>query len=276
MNRSEAERPRTTFGEKSVLAQLLAILASGLILTPPAHAASEKYTITWMIDPVTPTLGEKVFLPGDVITEAHLLPRRLLTIDGDAVRADGKIVLTKETQLTALQAHLQSACAFTFAPSDLLQRFWRGASQKFACFVDEDGDGRFESTFNVTSSQIGIPSSYGKIPSKRTPINPVSYRQIPLSEGRNLPRLLFKYSHQDKITGHAYFGICVANSTTKKEPCFDGYSGVRSDKLPKEIGAGGNLAVATAKQGSSVTLTVKSGFARMPFTAVEYVRWLFI
>ena len=90
------------------------------------------------------------------------------------------------------------------------------------------------------------------------------------------PRLLFKYSHQDKITGHAYFGVCIANSATDKVPCFDGYSGVRSDKLPKEIGAAGVLALATAKQGSAVTIVVKHGFDPQPFKAMEYTQWIFI
>ncbi|WBX82987.1 hypothetical protein [Sphingosinicella microcystinivorans] len=250
------------------------LAAGGLLLAQPVHAASQYYTVIWTVDPIAASLEEKTVKPGDVITEARLLPLSLLTIAHDAVGIENKIIAPGGMQMMELQANLRSACSFTFPRADLLERLWSG-NQKFTCLVDEDDDGRFESAFTVMSSHIGIPSSSGKIPNRRTAINPVSYRRIPLSEGENFPRLLFKYSHQDKITGHAYFGICIANSTTRKEPCFDGYSGVRSDKLPKEIGAAGNLAIATAKQGALVTLTVKNGFVPMPFKAAEYVRWVF-
>ena len=243
-------------------------------LPETAYAASEPYNLVWIIDPVQANLSERTVKPGDVIAEAVLLPISLLTIDSDALAADGSIAARVGAQFTVLQSRVRSACTFTFRPAGALQRHLFG-EQRYACLVDEDGDGFFESSFGVTSSKIGIPLSHGKIPKRRTAIKPVAYRKVSLGEGADFPRLLFKYSHQDKITGHAYFGMCVANSSRPKEPCFDGYSGVRSNKLPKEIGAGGALALATAKQGAAVNVTLKRGFKRQPFVAMEYVRWSF-
>lgn len=253
---------------------LSCVLAGALSVSSEANAA-ERFNLLWMIDPIEPALIEKTVKPGDVIAEARLSPIALLTIDSDAVTADSRVAAPSGAQFTVLQANLRSACMFTFLPTSGLGRFLVN-DQRFTCLVDEDRDGRFESAFVVVSGRIGVPLSQGSIPKKRLAITPVSYRQIPVVEATATPRLQFKYSHQDKITGHAYFGVCIANSATKKVPCFDGYSGVRSDKLPKEIGAAGVMAVATAKQGSAVTISVKRGFARQPFTAMEYTRMIFI
>lgn len=253
---------------------LTSVLA-GLLLLPSTANAAERFNLVWMIEPIAPALVDKTVKPGDIIAEAQLMPIRLLAIDEDAVAADGKVAALSGSQFTVLQANLRSACTFTYRPTSGLRRFMFN-DQRFTCLVDEDRDGRFESAFVVMSGQIGVPLSQGSIPKKRTAINPVPYRLIPVAEATGTPRLQFKYSHQDKITGHAYFGVCIANSATKKVPCFDGYSGVRSDRLPKEIGAAGVMALATAKQGSAVTISVKRGFERQPFTAMEYTQWIFI
>lgn len=261
--------------QPSLLRAALSSVVAGALLLPSTANAAERYNLIWLIEPIEPALIEKTVRPDDVIAEAQLLPIRLLTIDDDAVAADGKVAALSGAQFTVLQANLRSACTFTYRPTSGFRRFMFN-DQRFTCLVDEDRDGRFESAFVVMSGQIGVPLSQGFIPKKRTPINPVPYRQIPVTEATGIPRLQFKYSHQDKITGHAYFGVCIANSATKKVPCFDGYSGVRSDKLPKEIGAAGVRALATAKQGSAVTISVKQGFERQPFTAMEYTQWIFI
>jgi len=259
----------------SLLRAAVSGAVAGALLLPSTANAADRFNLIWTIEPIEPALIEKTVRPGDVIAEARLLPITLLTIDGDAVAADGKVAALSGAQLTALQSNLRAACTFTYRPAGAFRRFLFN-DQRFTCLVDEDRDGRFESAFVVMTGLIGVPLSQGHIPKNRTAITPVPYRQIPLAEAAGTPRLLFKYSHQDKITGHAYFGVCIANSATGKVPCFDGYSGVRSDKLPKEIGAGGVLAVATAKQGSAVTIAVKHGFERQPFTAMEYTQWIFI
>lgn len=239
----------------------------------PAHASSVYYSATWIIDPIEPKLGTIIAKPGDVITEARLVPKALLVLDADATRVDGKPSQPSGTQLMLLQSSIISACTYTFPLRDALQSFFKG-SQSFTCFVDEDGDGSFESAFELMSSRIGVPPPYGKIPKNRIAITPVAYHRVSIEQGHQFPRLLYKYSHQDKITGHSYFGVCIANSINNKQLCFDGYSGVRSDKIPKEIGAAGNIAIATSKEGSAVTLEVKHGFARMPFSGEERTVWV--
>lgn len=259
---------------KMIVAGMVVLGASIFAQPTTVQAASRRYEIVWKVDPIAPSLEERTVKPGDVIARARLVPPTLLAIESDAVGDNANIVMPRGTQLIALRAGVRSACTFTFAPANVLQGFMRG-NQRFTCFVDEDNDGKFETTFHVASNNIGVPSSFGAIPRTRSLITPVAYRPLSPSDAVGVPMLLFKYSHQDKITGHSYFGICLENASTHKQPCFDGYSGVRSDKLPKEIGAMGNDAIATEKQGDRITLVVRSGFLPMLFTAEEIVRLTF-
>ncbi len=241
----------------------------------PAHAKTQYYTIDWMIDPILPKLETVTVKPGDVVTEARLLPSGLIAIDSPAVGSDGKVIVSSGAQLLTLSSNIMAACTFTFPVYSDIRNFFVRSSQEFNCFVDEENDGKFESTFKLVSSVIGIPPQFGRIPKKRRSVSPVPYHKIPFSEGTQFPRLRFKYSHQDKLTGHSYFGLCIANGSSKKEPCFDGYSGVRSDKIPKEIGVAGSIAVAIAKKGSLVTLDVKSGLKQMAFLGEERTQFVF-
>lgn len=253
------------------IVNILAAVTGGVLLPTPVIA--QAYSATWIIDPVPPRMEEITIKPGDVITEARLLPSNLLVLDGDAVRVDGKPAAPRGTQMMQLRSSMRSACTFSF-PVSLFQQFLFGA-QNFTCFVDEDADGKFESVFSLSSSKIGIPPPFGKIPKNRISIAPVAYSSLPLVEGKELPRLLFKYSHRDRITGHSYLGICIANSTTNKQPCFDGYIGIRKDKIPNEVGMAGNLIAVTGKDSELITLTVRHGFKRMPFVGEERTVWTF-
>ncbi|MBO9715053.1 hypothetical protein [Sphingomonas sp.] len=252
----------------------LALLAALAVATPAA--AKDTYQASWLISPVEPAPGSTVTIrPGDVITQARLVPAGgLVALQEDAVGVDGAAVGMAGTQMMRLRASVGAACTFAF-PVDTGLKVLLFRGQRFTCMVDADADGRFESAFQLSSSTIGIPPAFGAIPSKRVAIRPVRYAELPLSEATALPRLLFKYSHQDKITGYAYLGICIGNSTTKREPCFDGYFGVRGDKLPKPISVAGNVVEAVAKDGAAVTLVVRHGFDPMPFVGEERTAWRF-
>ncbi len=228
-----------------------------------------------MINPVPNVERTITVKPGDVISEAQLFPARgLVTLDADAVRVEGGVAAPAETQLMWLKSRIYAACTFSFPQKSMIQRFLFGA-QDFTCFADEDADGRFESAFRLSSSRIGVPPPYGQIPIKRIPIQPVAYRARSLSEGSEFPRLFFKYSHRDQITGYAYLGICIGNSTTEKQTCFDGYHGIRNDKLPKEIRVAGNVVEAIEKDNERVKIVVRRGFEVAPFVGEERTVWYF-
>ncbi|NKJ03020.1 hypothetical protein [Novosphingobium sp. SG707] len=239
------------------------------------HAASRSYQIIWAVNPIEQSMEEKTVEPGDVIARAKLVPPTLLALEGDAVGENGKTIIPHGSQMIALRADVLAACTFTFRPVDPLQGFLFGNGQRFTCFVDQNRDGKFDSIFYVVSNKIGVPSSFGTIPRTLKPIVPVAYRRSNPSDGADFPTLLFKYSHQDKITGHSYFGICIENPSTHKQTFFDGYSGVRSDKLPKKIGTMGVEAIATKKNGDKIELVVKSGFSSAEFAAEESVSLTF-
>lgn len=247
-----------------------AALGLGVLLLSAFPAMAQDYAATWVVLPQPSPLGELTIKPGDIITQATLLPRGLRVLDGDAVGVDGKLILTAGAQMMILESSVVAACTFSFPQSRGLERLLSLAQQRFSCFVDEDGDGKFESAFFLISSSIGVPPPFGQIPKKRIAIAPVSFSRAPLQDGRDYPRLYFKYSHRDQITGYAYLGICIGNSVTRDQPCFDGYIGIRSDKLPKEVSVAGNELVVTQKNNELLTLTLKHGFEAKPFVGREY------
>jgi len=252
-----------------ILALSAALLAPTSI---PAHASApalegkESYVAIWVIDPQPIDSGTRMLHPHDVIASARLLPTRVVAAQADVISADGTLLVPAGTLMMVLTSVTRVACTFSFPPLG-------STTKTFVCLTDANGDGKFESSFQLGIGKIGVPQSYGMIPRKQTPVQPVAYEQRSIGDEDVYPRLHIKYSHRDQITGIAYVGVCTGNSPRKSEPCFDGYTGVKDQKVPMTFEILGCKIEVLSKQDAVIAVRVLSPMVARPFTAQEYTRF---
>jgi len=260
-------------GGESVLLCVAACLT--LMMSTGADARrGAGFAASWTTEPEPTSSEVRVVRPGDVIAAARLTPSGLFVLEGEA-KADG-LSLATGTPLILLDSNVPNAhigCTYTFVPRGIAASIMFGSKQKFFCLVDADRDGRFESFFSIASLKIGVPPMAGIVPDQRTTISPVAYREGDVAARTDYPRLLIKYSHRDQITGIAYIGLCLANPTTKSQPCVDSYNGVRDSKVPKTVELAGASIDVIAKDGAALTIRVTKPMERAPFVGIETTRY---
>lgn len=250
-----------------------AILVSLVLFAAPALGKDKAYfRSTWIVEPQPIDDVAKPYRPGDVLSEARLLPSNPIVLD-DAI-TNGNNVLPAGTELFGLRTDPHAACAYTFDDPTTLKRIFVSNRQTYRCFLDQDGDGRFEAEFTLSSVYVGVPLAYGKIPSTLRPISPARYSPGKPTANKDYPRLLIKYDHRDQITGRAYLGLCITSRFNRRQPCFDPFQGIKAGEK-KSLDFAGAVIDVTGEQDQVVEAKVTRPFREGSFSVTETFQIVF-
>lgn len=251
-----------------------AILSSLIVLfaTPALGKDKAYFRSSWTVEPQRVDDVAKPYRPGDVLSEARLLPSNPIVLDD--VVANGDDVLPAGTELFGLQADLHAACAYTFDDPATFKRLFVSNRQTYRCFLDQDGDGRFDAEFTLNSVYVGVPLASGKIPSTRRPISPTRYSSGKPTDNKDYPRLLIKYDHRDQITGRAYLGLCITSRFNRRQPCFDPFQGVKAGEK-KSLDFAGAVVDVAREQDEIVRAQVARPFREGSFSVTKTFQIVF-
>lgn len=148
-----------------------ALAAAALVGAVALPAAAEPLTSVWSLEPVAPAAATATF--GQPFLEQRLLPFRLARLKGDAAGAVAGTLLF----LVYGDAGRIAFCTFKDASTGhVAKSLFIPALDKRPCFVDADGDGRFEASFSVFD-KMGSLAPSGDL-SRTQPLAPVGYELV--------------------------------------------------------------------------------------------------
>ncbi|MXO58627.1 hypothetical protein GRI89_03605 [Altererythrobacter salegens] len=126
----------------------LATVAMLAGVATPAHA--EKLYSMWRLSPTTAT-GERTVAFNDVILEQQLQPLKAVRLSEAAVTQDGKTFAADTPLFRVFQDDgRQAYCTVKDrSPGNVAKSLFIPALDKRPCFVDRDGDRRFDAAFSV-------------------------------------------------------------------------------------------------------------------------------
>jgi hypothetical protein len=161
-------------------------------------------TTLWMVgEPLVPA-GERQVSRLDYVFKHRLLPTGLAALsDGSA--AASAAGLAPDAQLI----EVQTPGAIVFCDPVIRSKKLVGQAQP--CFVDGDGDGRFEGSFFTTSVTKGILTIQGKRPGTPKAIAPLAYRRLDPSAFRERMFLGLQYRGNANIVGNHVFDVKYGN-----------------------------------------------------------------
>ena len=189
---------------QAVRTRLICTFLLALACSAPAAAAGRGMTTLWMVgEPLVPA-GERQVSRLDYVFKHRLLPTGLAALsDGSA--AASAAGLAPDAQLI----EVQTPGAIVFCDPVIRSKKLVGQAQP--CFVDGDGDGRFEGSFFTTSVTKGILTIQGKRPGTPKAIAPLAYRRLDPSAFRERMFLGLQYRGNANIVGNHVFDVKYGN-----------------------------------------------------------------
>jgi hypothetical protein len=153
------------------------------LLSTSLSAQRTVYSTKWIVaDSLdTPTGAPRTIKvrSGDVFLRHRLLPKAAAILDADLKDEAGKTILTKGSQMFALEVEgVDIFCDANQKSPSAMTALLVGGGFKNVCGVDSDRDGRFDSYFSARSLIKGLPSIEGKLPKVAKKSNNVVYRRV--------------------------------------------------------------------------------------------------
>lgn len=228
-----------------------------LILSNADQAVrSDRYLAEWKVE--SPSVLQQVAAvnSGEPVVKARLLPSKLVILETEAVLTPSNV--PTGTELIGVSAPLRTAC--TIAPYIRKNAF---RVDEYLCFVDDNGDGAFDSTFRRGGYDLGIIQSFGKFPKSRKAIPPARFRDAHPSDVKNAPgiRLVFD--------GGTSFKICLDDYRGYPQACLTEQASVDSKSLPGAFELLGAKFTVHRKDAGTVHVSMDTPFPPEPFMVDE-------
>lgn len=161
-----------------------ALLAAFLGFSAPVIARSFLGMVivdpVWLVQAASDQGSEITANEGDWVTRTSLLPGGLAELQEPAVsEADGNLVYPGNEKLVLRSIGDEPGlCTITHRKIDKAKVGLPGSSSNDICFVDSDGDGRFETSLRIKN--IPGTSSFGaSLPYRhKVPLRPAAYRRL--------------------------------------------------------------------------------------------------
>jgi hypothetical protein len=185
------------------------IIILGLIVAPltVAIAAPQPAILAqWVVQPSdAPLANERLVMDGNTVVRNRLLPTALAVLKADSISETPKsLSVLAGTQLysVANSPGLAVYCAFESKMRGKDNTLNENRKEITLCFIDGDGNGKFESKFGVAAG-VGLPMVQGNIP-KAKGLMPVdlAYEVRPTSEFKGDLWVALKYEEYFNIYGN--------------------------------------------------------------------------
>lgn len=199
---------------------LSAVLGGAMALgvMVPAAAQAKPLFSVWKLESTTPTGARNVDFE-NVILEQRLLPMKAVELAADATTDSGKVVAAGTALFLVLQQDGQRAYCTVKDRSlgNAAKSLFIPALDKRPCFVDADGDGAFEASFNVFDKYGSALAPSGNL-KKATPLASVApYREIASSDFPSPFRFSYRLDGKREAE-KARVDVSLDNGSGKLEP----------------------------------------------------------
>jgi hypothetical protein len=190
---------------------------------------------------------------------ARFRPERLFTLDGAATDARGKVLLMAGTRMIGMAGRAGLACQLERAPHDYF----------VGCVEDKDGDGRFETYFDLNHANPFLFSAFRQPRAKDRAIGPVSL--APATAGDVSASMVLFYRNRAELTGRSRFELCVLHPDNRN-PWGDKTVGrgclppidIGDGEFPREVSAYGRTLRFLSRDAEGARVVVAGAPADMP------------
>lgn len=248
--------------------KLILLSFSAIFVAPSAISAKNlTYSAVWIVDPDQNIKSNaEWFEPSQTITSARLVPAKLFASTQDFL-LDGIIKIPSGSKFSAVISQNLTVCGLQDVPKIGLDVIWNFGADKVICLVDSDNDGKFDRYFKISStnfSKWGFLTGSGKIPSRLTPIDPVTLRPEDPQSLKNPPRVYIKYGWFASLAGKLIFQVCLNEDEGGYRTCLIPDASVKNSKIPGKFELLGSTFFVDAKDGNRVHVAQLTPIQRQP------------
>lgn len=183
----------------------IAALACVAAMIPSAASAQDRpnYFAAW-VAVAEPARQDLRIAEGKWATVVRFRPARTFALDGAVVdAAKGKALLAADTPMIGMAGRANLACEVERPRGHYL----------IGCVEDKDGDGRFETFFDVNHANPFLFSAFRQPRSKDRAIRPISLSFAPAGDEPVGMVLFFK--NRAELTGVSRFQLCVLHADNR-------------------------------------------------------------
>lgn len=158
---------------------LMRAVAAATLLAAASPAVAEPITAYWRLEPVSATGAVTAGFDAPFFKQ-RMLPARLVRLSGAALPADGKTPVAAGTLLYEVvnRSGAKGYCTLKDrSAGNQAKSLFIPALDQRPCFVDGDGDGRFDASFSVFEAytELSPPQPRGSIDAAKPMAEPIAY-----------------------------------------------------------------------------------------------------
>lgn len=246
--------------------------AAGLLVpAAPAAAQSRNLQSIWMIEPAPPPPGVRHLASKEIVLKQRLLPTALAELARPTSESETGATLAEGTQLI----EVTNGAGALFCEGDLQGSRQGGklaGGRAQLCFLDSDGDRRFESWFRSWSSTPALVMISGRMPKALKPLAaPLGYRLVDPTTSRIGAFVAIERRNFFNIYNRESFQIVFGSGDMDKR--ITAPVQFKSEEMPKEIHILGARFTALSEADGKMAIEVHSAMPAQPFGVVQTVTW---
>lgn len=241
-----------------------AVAAFGSV--PPSGWTNDQrnYLIAWTVAPDAQVPSDAMWVgPHKSFASARLLPATLLVLKADVTAPDGTLILPAGTKLNGLVSKTKSACTLEAPPSKGLAAVWFYGADRYLCFIDDNGDGRFDRYFRRAAATAGILIGIGRFPKKAVAMQPVAYSEEDPASIVDAPRIYVQYGWFASFVDKLVFQTCLIRDSNDRA-CLYPTNDVKRTTLPSNFEALGARFQVEEKENNRVRVRMLTQFVPQP------------
>ena len=243
------------------------MLACGALAVAPAAAQRAELATSWWIEPTAPPAGVRFLASKEPVLKQRLLPSGLVRLTRSVASGEAGFDLADGTELI----EVSGGPGPIFCDGRLQLTKFVGTSPQ-GCFVDQDGDGRFDATFRMMSQTPGLVMINGRMPRKLKPLSgPIPYQRANPATSNLGAFVAIERRNYFNIYGRENFMIAFG-SAAHQERITDPI-GFKSSELPKRMSILGSSFTALREENGRLAIRVDAAMPRQPFGVMKTTRF---
>lgn len=237
----------------------VALMVGGLAATPGLAQRAQLSTI-WWLEPSAPPPGIRHLAGKEQVLKQRLLPAGLTMLGRTVSKAEASFDLPAGTELI----EVKGGPGPIFCDGQLRQ------SQ--GCFLDSDGDGRFDASFRTWSQTPGLVMINGRMPKKLVSLaSPIPYSTLDPATSTLDAFVAIERRNWFNIYGLESFTI-LFGSSAKQERITDPVQ-FKSSELPKRVHILGSDFTVLSEKDGRMAIRVDFAMPRQPFGVTKTVTY---
>jgi hypothetical protein len=221
---------------------------------------------TWWIEPIEAPSGVRYLTSKEQVLKQRLLPEGLTKLS----RSVSKIEVGAELPAGTELIEVAGGPGPIFCEGVLQQGKLTGRAQ--VCFMDSDGDQRFDTTFQSRSQTPALVMINGRMPKKSLQLaTPISYQTVDPATATLGTFVAIERRNFFNIYGRESFTI-LFGSSDQQERLTDPVQ-FKSSDLPKQMNILGSSFTALSEKDGRMAIKVEAAMPRSPFGVYQSITY---